>query len=642
MAGLLMAGCSDGGPAAGFWSGAESKPEPRDPIATRRYADASAAGALPAAASAPPAAVDLETNPAEGAGPGFGGDRHAYVEENPFIPVSDAPPSTFSVDVDTASYSKVRAYLMGHRTLPPPDAVRIEELVNYFHYSYPPPEGDHPFAVHMETAACPWQPEHRLVRCGIQCKRIDQQRPPSNLVFLIDVSGSMDAPNKLPLVKEGLQMLVRQLGETDRVAIVVYAGAAGLVLPSTSGQEQSRILAALEELRAGGSTNGGQGILLAYRTAEENFLKGGTNRVILCTDGDFNVGVTSTGDLVRLAVDKSKSGVFLSVLGFGFGNHNDEMLEQIADKANGNYAFIDSEAEARKVLVEQLSGTLVTIAKDVKIQVEFNPAQVAAYRLIGYENRLLADRDFNDDAKDAGEIGAGHQVTALYEIVPAGTAAPPTLVDPLKYQPQASPSNTPGSPAADPDVASELLTVKLRYQPPQGGPSTLVTVPVKDSGQKFGEASHDFQFAAAVASFGMLLRGSRHAGQTSYAAVLETATTARGEDRHGYRSEFLEVVQAAARLAEEKQAHRPVRPSWSEGLTTARTTSLVPSAALHVLPPAPDGPRANATRLLFVGAFFGAGITVIALCATIWIVNWISQPRAVGPAAATPQKWTPR
>jgi Ca-activated chloride channel family protein len=344
----------------------------------------------------------------EGRGPGQGGDKYASIVENEFLATRDTPLSTFSIDVDTASYAKTRSYLLEHHQLPPPDAVRIEELINYFDYAYAGPTDEHPFAVHLETSECPWAPKHRLVRVGIQGKRLNGERPVSNLVFLIDVSGSMNEPNRLPLVQRSLALLVRQLGENDRVAIVVYAGAAGLVLPPTSGTEQQTILAALENLRAGGSTNGGQGIHLAYATAKQNFIKHGTNRVLLCTDGDFNVGVTSTGELVRLATEQAKAGIYLSILGYGYGNHNDAMLEELSNKANGNYAFIDSDAEARKVLVEQMQGTLVTIAKDVKLQVEFNPATVAAYRLIGYENRRLADRDFNDDTKDAGDIGAGH------------------------------------------------------------------------------------------------------------------------------------------------------------------------------------------------------------------------------------------
>ena len=496
----------------------------------------------------------------QGIGPGQGGDKFDYIDENPFLAVKDTPLSTFSIDVDTASYSKTRAYLLEHHTLPPPDAVRIEELVNYFEYDYAGPTDEHPFAVHIETAECPWQPKHRLVRFGVQGKRIDEGRPVSNLVFLIDVSGSMNQPNKLPLVQRSLAMLVRQLGENDRVAIVVYAGAAGLVLPSTSGTDQPAILSAIENLRAGGSTNGGAGIHLAYQVALDNFVKGGVNRVILCSDGDFNVGTTSTGDLVRLAEEKSKAGVYLSILGFGIGNHNDAMLEQVSNKANGNYAFIDSDREAQKVLVEQMQGTLVTIAKDVKIQVEFNPAQVAAYRLIGYENRRLADRDFNDDAKDAGDIGAGHSVTALYEIVPPGLESElgKPEVDPLKYQ---ETGNRDQEAAIAGDIANELLTLKLRYQPPSGGKSTLVTFPVKDGGAKFGAASPDFQFASAVASFGMLLRNSKYKGETTFGAVLETAAAARGEDTHGLRGEFLELVKVARQLSGEKVGVAP--PAWN-------------------------------------------------------------------------------
>jgi Ca-activated chloride channel family protein len=497
--------------------------------------------------------------PQNGMGPGLGGDKYSLFEESRFLSVKDSPLSTFSIDVDTASYSKARAYLLEHHALPPPDAVRIEELVNYFEYSYAGPTGEHPFAVHIETAECPWQPAHRIVRFGIQGKRIDRERPVSNLVFLIDVSGSMNAPNKLPLVQRGLSMLVRQLGENDRVAIVVYAGAAGLVLPSTCGADQPAILAAIEKLRAGGSTNGGQGIQLAYQIARNQFIQGGVNRVLLCTDGDFNVGVTSTSDLVRLAHEKAQDNIYLSILGFGFGNHNDALLEQLADKANGNYAFIDSDREANKVLVEQMQGTLVTIAKDVKLQVEFNPAQVAAYRLVGYENRRLADRDFNDDTKDAGDIGAGHSVTVLYEIVPIGadSAAGLAEVDPLKYQGPRAKDQEPKEPQLAADIASELLTLKLRYQSPTGGTSTLLTFPVKDSGAKFGSASPDLQFAASVASFGMLLRNSKHKGNASFAAVLETAGATIGPDKHGLRTEFLELIKAAQRLSGEKVGTLP-------------------------------------------------------------------------------------
>jgi Ca-activated chloride channel family protein len=531
----------------------------------------------------PQAGLPQPSGPEKGVGPQLGGDKYALIEESGFLSVKDAPLSTFSIDVDTASYAKTRAYLLEHRTLPPPDAVRIEELINYFEYSYAEPTHGHPFAVHIETAECPWQAKHRLVRFGIQGKRIERERPASNLVFLIDVSGSMDEPRKLPLVQRGLSMLVRQLEDNDRVAIVVYAGAAGLVLPPTSGMDQSTILAAIGRLRAGGSTNGGQGIQLAYQIARDHFIDGGGNRVLLCTDGDFNVGTTSTGDLVRLAQEQAKSGVYLTVLGFGFGNHNDAMLEQLSNKANGNYAFIDSDREACKVLVEQLQGTLVTIAKDVKLQVEFNPVQVAAYRLIGYENRRLADRDFNDDTKDAGDIGAGHSVTALYEIVPVGIESPLGRpdVDPLKYQESEanalrekrwsnvnSAAPGPGLVLAN-EVSGELLTLKLRYQPPGGGASTLLEYPVNDSGARFASASPDLQFATAVASFGMLLRNSSHKGDASYAAVLETASACRGEDQRGRRGEFLELVRAAQRLSGEKLSIVPA--GWPRGIRSGRT-----------------------------------------------------------------------
>ena len=579
---------------------------------------ASGAVAIPAPVAELPADNrSVQDNPNEGIGPGQAGDKFAYTEENPFLKVQDSPLSTFSIDVDTASYSKTRAYLLQDHALPPPDAVRIEEMVNYFDYSYSPPTDDHPFAVHIETAACPWQPQHRLVRFGIQGKRIEAQRPVSNLVFLIDVSGSMNEPNKLPLVVRGLTMLANQLGENDRVSMVVYAGAAGLVLPPTSGEDHQKIIGALDQLRAGGSTNGGQGIHLAYQLAEQNFIKGGVNRVILCSDGDFNVGTTSTGDLVRLAVEKSKSGVFLSVLGFGNGNHNDEMLEQIADKANGNYAFIDSEAEARKVLVEQLSGTLVTIAKDVKIQVEFNPAQVASYRLIGYENRKLADRDFNDDKKDAGEIGAGHSVTVLYEVVPPGAEPATPEVDPLKYQKKAGEPEDKGAEKTanvKSEFMDELLTLKMRYQPPAGGQSTLMTFPVKDSQAKFGAASQDFQFATAVASFGLLLRESKFKGDTSFAAVLETAGAAKGEDKFGYRAEFMELVQAAQRISGQKEA--PVPVDWKAG-RTASTIGLISQPPQVVTQTYPVAVRRVGFTMpsLALGIVIGVAACLIALAA---------------------------
>jgi len=500
----------------------------------------------PPPASAPTPQGEYWSTVPEGRGPGRAGDRYDRLVENPFRAVKDHPLSTFSIDVDTASYANVRRFLLQEGRLPPPGAVRIEELVNYFDYDYAGPEDDVPFAAHVEVAGCPWTPGHRLVRVALKGKEVDtEQRPPSNLVFLLDVSGSMNSPDKLPLLKQGMKLLAEQLGENDRVAIVVYAGSEGLVLPSTPGTDQATILGALERLQAGGSTNGGAGIDLAYRTAQENFIEGGVNRVLLCTDGDFNVGTTSTDSLVRMVEERATAGVFLSVLGFGRGNLNDAMMENISNKGNGNYAYIDGATEAQKVLVEQMGGTLVTIAKDVKIQIEFNPAQVAAYRLIGYENRILAAEDFNDDKKDAGEIGAGHTVTALYEVVPAGAEGvqvdvPP--VDPLKYQ-------QPARPAEDEAVSNELLTLKLRYKVPDGDTSKLLEFPVVDAGESFSAASGEMQFASAVAAFGMLLRASEHGGDATYGAVLEIAASAKGPDVHGYRAEFLEMVRRAKALA---------------------------------------------------------------------------------------------
>jgi Ca-activated chloride channel family protein len=481
--------------------------------------------------------------PDQGRGPGEGGDRYSRIVENPFLKATDNPLSTFSIDVDTASYAKARRYLMQNGMLPPPDAVRIEEFVNYFHYDYAPPKDEKPFAAHVEVAACPWAEKRRLVRIGLKGREIAREaRPPSNLVFLLDVSGSMEPDDKLPRVRRSMRMLVEQLGENDRVAIVVYAGATGLALPSTPGYRKEEIFTALQNLQAGGSTNGGAGIRLAYDLAATHFIKGGTNRVILCTDGDFNVGTTSTAELERLAEEKAKTGVFLTVLGFGMGNHNDDMLEKLADKGNGNYGYIDTEEEARKLLVEELSGTLVTIAKDVKIQVEFNPRTVGAYRLLGYENRMLRAEDFNDDKKDAGEIGAGHTVTALYEIVPAGEKLDTPPVDALRYQQLTRP--------ADAAASGELLTLKLRYKEPDGQESKAPLVfPVSDRGLQFGQASKDFKFAAAVAGFAMLLRDSQYRGNLTYDAVLEIVQEGRGEDRNGYRAAFVEIARKAKGIA---------------------------------------------------------------------------------------------
>ncbi|SIO20361.1 Ca-activated chloride channel family protein [Singulisphaera sp. GP187] len=465
-------------------------------------------------------------------------EAYSRIEDNPFLRVTQTPLSTFSIDVDTASYANVRRFL-GQGMMPPKDAVRIEELLNYFAYDDPAPTGDAPFSVRVEVAGCPWNAAHRLARIGIKGRPIPQdKRPLSNLVFLIDVSGSMQDANKLPLLKTSLQRLVEQLGENDRVAIVVYAGASGLVLPSTSCLDKQVILSALEQLQSGGSTNGGAGIQLAYDTAVAHFIRGGSNRVLLATDGDFNVGISSEGDLIRLIEQKAKSGVFLSVLGFGMGNLKDANLEKLADKGNGNYAYIDSAKEAEKVLVQELSSTLVTIAKDVKIQVEFNPNKVGAYRLIGYENRLLAKEDFNDDRKDAGEIGAGHHVTALYELVPPGKEIGLPTVDPLKYQ-QAEGSKT---------SSDECLTVKLRYKLPEEEKSRLLERGVTDKGTEYARASDDFKFAGAVAAFGMLLRGSPDKGTLTFAGVHELASSAMGQDALGYRAEFLGLVKKAQQI----------------------------------------------------------------------------------------------
>jgi len=480
-------------------------------------------------------------------GRGLDRERYEARPENRFLAVAEQPLSTFSIDVDTASYANVRRFLSAGR-LPPREAVRIEELMNYFPYDYPQPDGETPFAVALEAGECPWQPGHRLVRIGLQGRTIDrQERPAGNLVFLIDVSGSMSAADKLPLVKQGLSMLVDQLTENDSVAIVTYAGAAGLVLPSTSGDQKEKIRAAIDGLAAGGSTHGSAGIVLAYEQAATHFIPGGVNRVLLATDGDLNVGVTGDEALVELVTEKAQGGTFLTVLGFGSGNLQDAKLEKIADRGNGIYAYIDGAREARKVLVEQLAGSTITIAKDVKIQVEFNPAQVASYRLLGYENRLLATRDFRDDKKDAGEIGAGHRVTALYEVELVGDAAAAVAAgEPLKYQRQAEPRPEPV--AVDPAASRELLTVKLRWKQPAGDTSTLLEVPLSDRGGAFDSASTDFRFASAVAAFGMILADGQGRGDATLPMVARIAAGALGSDPGGYRAEFLDLVRRAETL----------------------------------------------------------------------------------------------
>jgi len=475
-------------------------------------------------------------------------EAYDRVTDNSFIRTTQENLATFSIDVDTASYANVRRFL-NQNQLPPPDAVRIEELINYFNYDYAQPTGNAPIAPNMEVASAPWNPVNRLVRIGIKAREVNaNRRPPSNLVFLIDVSGSMNSPEKLPLVKAGLNMLVERLGENDSVSIVVYAGNSGLVLAPTSGARKETLRQAIDSLQPGGSTNGASGIQLAYNQAIANFQRGGVNRVILMTDGDFNVGVTNQGDLTRLIEDRAKSGVFLSVLGFGMGNYKDSTLEKLADQGNGNYAYIDNLAEARKVLVEEMSGTLITVAKDVKIQVDFNPAQVEAYRLIGYENRVLRTEDFNNDAKDAGDMGAGHTVTALFEVVPKGGQIPGPSVDPSKYtQPQTAARA--GGPAPNAGAASnEMLTLRVRYKLPEADSSTRMDVPLVDRGATFQRATTDFRFAASVAEFGMILRNSPYKGTARMDSVLDIAEGAVGPDRSGYRKEFVTLVQKARTL----------------------------------------------------------------------------------------------
>jgi len=492
-------------------------------------------------------------------------ESYAAISENGYRDPLREPYSTFSIDVDNASYSNVRRFInLGQEV--PEDAVRIEEMINYFRYEYPKPTGEHPFSVYTEAGICPWNSNHYLLHVGLRGKDIDRKEmQPSNLVFLIDVSGSMDYPNKLPLLKSAFGMLVNELREQDRVAIVVYAGAAGVVLESTPGNRKETIMQALDNLQAGGSTAGGAGLMLAYKIAEKNFVRGGNNRIILATDGDFNVGVSDNKSMEQLVEEKRGLGIYMTVLGFGMGNIKDDKMEIIADKGNGNYAYIDNIQEARRVLVQEFGGTLFTIAKDVKFQIEFNPAYVKAYRLVGYENRLLADQDFNDDTKDAGEMGAGHTVTALYEIIPAGSEeyGLPT-VDPLRYQAprgaesrsginsdnrnvrvtDESPEILPGH-AIYKEAPRELCNIKLRYKDPDALTSKLFSKTVGTEIKKAGETTDRYRFSAAVAAFGMILRDSKFKGNATRADVISLASGARGEDPDGYRAEFIRLVQSS-------------------------------------------------------------------------------------------------
>ncbi|WP_428667870.1 YfbK domain-containing protein [Runella sp.] len=468
-------------------------------------------------------------------------EEYKSLNENIFHDAKKNPLTTFSVDVDRAAYSNVRRMLnLGQ--FPQRDVVRIEEMVNYFEYDYPQPKGEHPVAIQTEISDSPWNKGLKLIHIGLQAKTIPTDNlPASNLVFLVDVSGSMNQANKLPLVKEAFKLLVDQLRPNDRVAIVVYAGAAGTVLSSTPGNQTATIKDALDKLSAGGSTAGGEGIKLAYKIAQENFIKGGNNRVILASDGDFNVGVSSEGELQQIVEEKRKSGVYFSVLGFGMGNYKDNKMETIADKGNGNYAYIDNLQEAQKVFVHEFGGTLFTVAKDVKLQLEFNPKFVKGYRLIGYENRMLKNEDFHDDKKDAGEMGSGHTVTALYEIIPAGVeSAYLAKVDDLKYQ---KPTETANNSASD-----EVLTIKLRYKQPDSEVSKLFEVPVRDTHTPFARTSANFRFATAVAEWGLLLRKSEFKGAATYEQVIQTAQNALAKDPEGYRSEFIRLVKLAQSL----------------------------------------------------------------------------------------------
>ena len=462
-------------------------------------------------------------------------ERYAEFHENEFLDPKSSPLSTFSLDVDTTSYTLMRRSIAEYKRLPAPNAVRLEEFVNYFRYSYPEPDNGDPLAVHCEMAACPWNPKHKLARIALQAKSVTKENiPPCNLTFLIDVSGSMSWHGGIDMVKKGLSLLVGELRDEDRVAIVTYANGTQVRLPSTPGTEKGKILGVIDSLMADGGTYGAGGIQLAYEEAKKNFDKARNNRVILVTDGDFNIGISSPKELEDFIAEKRGTGVFLTVLGVGSGNYHDAMMKKLANAGNGNYAYIDSVLEAKKIMMDEFGGTLQTVAKDVKLQIEFNPAQVAGYRLLGYENRLLAAKDFNDDKKDAGEIGSGHTMTAFYEIIPAGSDEKVADVDPLKYQ-----ENT----AATSD---EAFTAKLRWKAPDGDTSVLRETPCTEAAITRGEgASEDFRFASAVAEFALILENSKFKGDASFKSVLERARAAKGADAEGYRAEFIRLVEAA-------------------------------------------------------------------------------------------------
>lgn len=482
----------------------------------------------------------IDNNPNDD-NPNHNTEEYDKIIENEFLTAKSNPLSTFSIDVDNASYSNVRRMLSNSR-MPDKGAVRIEEMINYFTYDYPNPKGKHPFSIITETGECPWNANHKLLHIGIQGKKLDyNDLKPSNLVFLLDVSGSMENANKLPLLRKSLKLLLNELSQNDKVSIVVYAGAAGLILPPTNASKKDKIIKALDELHAGGSTAGGAGIKLAYKIAKDAFIKGGNNRVILATDGDFNVGTSSTSTLVDLIEEKRKDDIYLTILGFGMGNYKDGRMEQISNAGNGNYFYIDNIKEAEKVFVKEMRANMFTIAKDVKIQIEFNPKKVKAYRLIGYENRMLAKEDFNNDKKDAGELGAGHTVTALYEIVPASSNEQfGGEVDDLKYQ------NTSTNKYAS--STDEVLTLKLRYKPIDSDKSILISETVKSDNKEFENTSDNFRFSAAVASFGMLLRKSKFKGSSDYNLPYILARESLGDDKNDYRKEFMRLVKIAELL----------------------------------------------------------------------------------------------
>jgi Ca-activated chloride channel family protein len=475
---------------------------------------------------------------------GFNTEEYSRINENEFKNTKQNPISTFSIDVDTASYSNARRFLMNSQK-PPKDAIRIEEFINYFTYDYPKPKGKHPFSIITEISGCPWNKSHKLVHIGIQGKNLNyDDLKPSNLILLIDSSGSMSAPNKLPLLKQSLKLMLDELDDRDKIAIVAYAGSAGLVLPSTPASQKEAIIESLNQLHAGGSTAGGQGIKLAYQVAKESLIKNGNNRVILCTDGDFNVGVSSSGDLVRLIEEKRKDDIYLTICGFGMGNYKDSRMEEISNAGNGNYFYIDNIKEARKVFVKEMRATLFTIAKDVKIQVEFNPLKVKAFRLVGYENRKLANEDFDDDKKDAGELGAGHTVTALYELIPTDSDSEEKVKTSgqLKYQESTIKTYAKNT--------QEAMTIKFRYKPPKLNKSILIETPVTDKDTPLEKTSDNFRFSSAVAGFGMLLRDSAFKGTLTYKDILDMAKGAKGKDKEGYRTEFIELVKTCTLLSQ--------------------------------------------------------------------------------------------